>query len=413
MQRKDPADTPRGPSDLRFAEVECPSCGQVLATPEKAHDASESPAPEIVAPRKSLGKRHRRANGEGALYQRADGSWMASLATCRTTAGKRHRRTFSGRTKSEVVRKVAAHKELHGGFVVGASPYDLRALLMAWIAGAAGRRGAWAATTKATYENAAAHVYASKIAAVRLDRLEALHLADFLAGLAREKIGEPTRAKIYRTLRAALGSATAKQHGLRRNPMLDVDPVAEPKRGDVRPATQAEVERLVAAAANERLGSLFVVLVATGLRAGEAYALRWDAVDFAARVIHVRSTLSEIAGKRALKRPKTAGAARVVALGDIALGAFRRRRATAAKERHGSAYVWPQLDGKPPRRVDVEDAWARICTAAGLPDTLRVKDLRHTHVSPLIRDAGREAARLFDRLMSAKPSRAASHKKKR
>lgn len=380
----------------------------------------------------------RRAKGEGALYRRADGYWVAALTTRRATGGKQHRRTFYGRTKSEVLAKVAAHKEKHGGTVVGVSTYDLRALLTAWLAGATGRRGAWAATTKAIYETAAAHVYSADIADVRLDRLEALDLADFLAGLARAKIGEAMRAKVYRALRAALGSATAKQHGLRHNPMIDVDPVSEPK-GDVRPATQAEVRRLVAAAANERLGSLFVVLVATGLRVGEAYALRWDAVDLGARVIHVRSSMSEIAGKRALKRPKTEGSVRVVDLGDVALGALRQRRAIAATERHGSAYVWPQIDGEPLRRRNVERTWERICTAAKLPATLRIKDLRHTHASLLAEagvhplavaqrlghtsakitldryshaydDAGQRAAKQFDSIMAGKPSKTASHK---
>ncbi|MHB8144875.1 MAG: tyrosine-type recombinase/integrase [Gammaproteobacteria bacterium] len=390
-----------------------------------------------MPPTKSPGK-HRRAKGEGTLYLRPDGYWIATITTRRATGGQRHRRTFSGRTKSEVTRKVALHKEKHGGLVVGISSYDLRALLAAWIVGATGRRGAWAATTKATYETAAAHVYSAEIADVRLDLLDALDLADFLAGLARAKIGEPMRAKVYRMLRAALGSAVARQHGLRHNPMLDVDPVAEPK-GDVRPATQAEVKRLVAAAANERLGSLFAVLAATGLRPGEAYALRWDAVDFDARVIHVRSTMSEIAGKRALKRPKTAGSVRIVDLAAIALGALRQRSAIAAKERHGSAYVWPQIDGEPLRRRNVERAWARIRTAAELPATLRIKDLRHTHASLMAAagvhplavarqlghtsakmtldryshaydGSGRGAVKQFDSLMAGKPSKTAGLK---
>lgn len=380
----------------------------------------------------------RRAKGEGTLYKRADGYWVAAITVRRATGGRQHRRAFYGRTKSEVVCKIAEHREKHGGVVAGVSSYDLRALLTAWLAAAAGRRGAWAAATKDIYASAAAHVYSAEIADVRLDRLEALDLADFLAGLARAKIGEAMRAKVYRTLRAALGSATAKQHALRHNPMLDVDPVAEPK-GDVRPATQAEVKRLVAAAANERLGSLFVVLVATGLRPGEAYALRWDAVDFAARVIHVRSTLSEIGGERALKRPKTEGSFRIVALGDVALAALRQRRAIAAKERHGSAYVWSQSDGEPLRRRGVERTWARIRAAAKLPAPLRIKDLRHTHASLLAEagvhpvavaqrlghssakmtldrythsydDAGQKAAKQFDRLLSGKPSKTASHK---
>ena len=46
--------------------------------------------------------RNRRGNGEGSIYQRADGRWCATITVGYDERGKRRRRTVFGRTKKEV-----------------------------------------------------------------------------------------------------------------------------------------------------------------------------------------------------------------------------------------------------------------------------------------------------------------------
>ncbi len=57
----------------------------------------------------------RRANGEGSLYQRADGRWVAELDLGYAN-GRRRRRPLYGRTQAEVRAKLsAARHELDQG----------------------------------------------------------------------------------------------------------------------------------------------------------------------------------------------------------------------------------------------------------------------------------------------------------
>jgi integrase len=53
----------------------------------------------------------RRGNGEGSIYQRADGTWCATYATSYTQTGRRKRRTIFGKTKQAVQDKL--QKLLH------------------------------------------------------------------------------------------------------------------------------------------------------------------------------------------------------------------------------------------------------------------------------------------------------------
>ena len=51
--------------------------------------------------------RKRRGNGEGSLYQRADGTWCATISVGYDSQGKRKRRTIFGESKQDVQTKLA------------------------------------------------------------------------------------------------------------------------------------------------------------------------------------------------------------------------------------------------------------------------------------------------------------------
>ncbi len=61
----------------------------------------------------------RRGNGEGSIYQRADGKWRATLTIGHDENGKRKRRYLYGRTKGEVLEKINALRgDQRAGLVV-------------------------------------------------------------------------------------------------------------------------------------------------------------------------------------------------------------------------------------------------------------------------------------------------------
>src|SRR6188472_1663812 len=50
--------------------------------------------------------RKRRGRGEGSIYQRADGTWCATVSVGYNNDGKRKRRTLFGETKQKVQEKL-------------------------------------------------------------------------------------------------------------------------------------------------------------------------------------------------------------------------------------------------------------------------------------------------------------------
>jgi len=73
----------------------------------------------------------------------------------------------------------------------------------------------------------------------------------------------------------------------------------------------------------DRLQSLYVLAVHTGLRQGELLGLKWGDVDLEAGTLHVRRTLTTSKDGPLLTTPKTKGSRRTVKLSQTALEALR------------------------------------------------------------------------------------------
>ena len=79
-----------------------------------------------------------------------------------------------------------------------------------------------------------------------------------------------------------------------------------PRIGDStrRAMTADEARSLLEASADHRLGTLFTLLLETGLRRGEALGLRWDDVDLDGRSLNVCHTMIRVAGKLTATRAR-------------------------------------------------------------------------------------------------------------
>jgi integrase len=77
-------------------------------------------------------------------------------------------------------------------------------------------------------------------------------------------------------------------------------------------------EALLRAAEGTDLNALWVLLATTGLRIGEALALRWDDLDSRARTLRVNRTVF----RNVVSQPKTKSSRRTIKLSGLAIGAL-------------------------------------------------------------------------------------------
>jgi len=98
--------------------------------------------------------------------------------------------------------------------------------------------------------------------------------------------------------------------------------------------------RFLDASASHRFGPLYEFLAFTGLRRGEACALRWSDVVLEDRVLNVRSSLVQVGPKWIEGKPKTASGERRVDLGERTVGLLLMVQLAQGEDRKrwGAAY---------------------------------------------------------------------------
>lgn len=136
-----------------------------------------------------------------------------------------------------------------------------------------------------------------------------------------------------------------------------------------------EVERL-----EDGSGALVYLLAFGGLRWGEAAALRRGRCDLLRSQVHIREAVSEVRGEMHFGETKT-GKNRTIVLPGFLRDRLAAHMATAPGA-DAEAFVFADSKGGPLRNSNWRHrVWRRACEASGMPDGLRIHDLRHTAAS--------------------------------
>lgn len=167
----------------------------------------------------------------------------------------------------------------------------------------------------------------------------------------------------------------------------------------------------VAATGDDRLGALWATMLGTGLRRGEALALRWEDVDLDAGTLHVRRSVTTVRGQVVEddRGGKTDAAARRIVLGDDLVALLREHRKRQAEERLAAGPAWVdsgavfgEVDGRALHPNKASNTFSRAASTADLP-AIGLHGLRHTHATMLLR-AGVPIPAVAQRLGHANPS---------
>lgn len=249
------------------------------------------------------------------------------------------------------------------------------------------------------------HLGSMKLGSITGTRLTALYRKLEESGRRDHKDGDGLAPRTVRYLHtivhAALGDAV--QVGL-----LAVNPADKAKPPTAAQAASPELHYWEPAQLRAFLGwcdrdrdDLLVawqLLASTGMRRGEALALRWKDVDLERGVVSVRRNAVLVrehgAGEKVIVKPPKSGKARVIDIDPRTVAALKAQRALLAsidlQAARGDAVVLPARDGgvRHPERFS-RTFLSRLSRArkalgeAELP-MIRLHDLRHTHATALL-----------------------------
>lgn len=300
----------------------------------------------------------KRSNGEGSIYKRMkDGKFIRyeGQIVYTDSDGNRKRHTVYGRTRRDVV---DALDKVRDRLKEGAPVRDASGTVGAWLShwrDTALEAAAVKPATRSTYARLSKnHLEPAPFGALRLDRLRPSDIDALLVrlrdhtkpgkdGKAVPALADSTIRLIYATLRSGLDAAV-RDGLIARNPALKV---AQPRveRREARHITTAELQTLLAAAKEYRYYPAVALLAATGMRRGEALALRWDAVDLDAGTARITATLGAVGGRLMFSEPKTTRSRRTVPIPPSVVALLRRHRTAQKAERLRAGNQWQDKTG--------------------------------------------------------------------
>ena len=253
--------------------------------------------------------------------------------------GQTQRRTVYGRTQADVRAKL---KDARQRVEVGDPVKDAAITLSSWLED-------WTATAleASDRKQATKDLYATMVRShlkpalghVELGKLKPSDVEALIVRKRSEGLSASTIRTIYTVLRGAL--EVAVRDGLvRRNVAATVRRPAR-ERTEAVYLTTGQAQQLLTVLAGDRLEALYRLMLATGLRRGEALALRWDDVDLLTEnVLRVRGTLSRTSKGLEITEPKTERSRRTVPLPRAAVEALKAHRKRQAADQLAAGRAW-------------------------------------------------------------------------
>ncbi len=324
----------------------------------------------------------------GSVIKRGK-SWSYVVDLGRDPATGRRRQRWKGGWATKREAELALHRVLGrvgSGEVADAGALTVGAFLEQWLVGL---RPSLKPTTAKSYGDVVKWHVQPRLGAIRLSELNALHLqglyADLYAnGKARGKGGLSARTVqyVHRILGHALRDAVA--WGLIvKSPAALVKPPRVVQR-DVQAWTPDQARRFLELVDGDRLYTMWVVFLSTGLRRSEVAGLRWSDVNLDAGMLAVRQTRVSVGWQVHTSDPKTRSSRRTVSLDARVVAVLRAHRRRQLEERLAwgeawveSGYVFCVENGEPIHPEDISTAFERLVKQLGLPE-VRLHDLRHT-----------------------------------
>lgn len=369
-----------------------------------ADEAAEEPGKQQVAER-----RHQRGKHDGTtFYDKSRDLWRGALML----DGQRYR--FSGKTERDVKRKMAEKRqEYYNWALTEPNKITVGQLVTDWLENVVKKRRR--ATTYSQYESPLRVYFLPRFGTKLARDLNARTLERFYAELedgtapahyktdqdgeaktGRARRGRGLAAKSIRNLHTGLHAAferAVRHRQIPRNPADGVELPSLPRRKQL-PIDVDDLMRLLSRSAAEYAAEthdgypLWVFLAHTGLRIGEALALRWANVDLDGGWFTVEEDLDI---SRKVGEVKTEAGYREVPLTTSALAALNEHKARQDEHRRAlvegyedNDLVFATATGKPSSERNALRSLMRLTARAELGAHVTPHDFRRMCASLLV-----------------------------
>lgn len=322
-----------------------------------------------------------------------------------THDGHQIQKSFTGATQREVIEKAQAYQMHQCG-----SPISENLTLGEWL-------DRWSTDylnsvkpyTRVSYMQHIKNHIAPALGHIRLTELKGPDIQRFYNELLRsgakvpahnkdgsvkKRNGSPVyvsaslSAKTVRNIHGVLHKAleqAVKVELLRTNPSDTCD-LPRSERPEIQPLDKADIAKLMEAVRGHRYEMLYLTMLFTGLRRGEACGLLWDCVDLDRGTIIINKQLQSVPGQPGSYRLVTTknGKSRTLVVAPFVVGLLKelqekqeQMRADIGEMWDKTGYVFCNDFGGHLSTSTVYHNYKKIVASIGLPDS-RLHDLRHS-----------------------------------
>jgi integrase len=324
----------------------------------------------------------KRGNNEGSIAQRKDGRWEARVSL---PNGKR--KSIYGK-KYEDVRKQMNQviRDAEEGVLPVDERQTVQQYLTSWLDIRKHRVDASSIARYRRYLKAAIDAFGS----TTLAKLKPQQIQKLYAELLDKGWAASTVESLHKTLSSAYKDAV-KMGAVQKSIMRQVV-APRPIEKEMQVLNPEQAKQLLAGAQGERFEAVYAVVLSTGLRAGEVFALQWKDIDFNQHTLTIRSAWQRAGTKYIMTQPKTRRSRRIIALSQLAIDALMKHRARLEQESIHAGSLWsPQYDLVFPnfhgKVIDFTNFTTKhlhpLLRKLNLPE-IRFHDLRHTAATLLL-----------------------------
>ncbi len=331
----------------------------------------------------------RRANLEGSIYQRnQDGLWCGVIVTGYSSTGRMVRKTVTAKTRAEVVTKLKTlQRQIDDGLPAPDTRMTVKTLLERWHDDVLSIQVQPLAASN--YNTIYTRHIVPSLGRKTVTHLTAAHIDALISAKVQEGLSVSTVRRIRHVLSQALDQGVRWGVVTRNVAKLTKGPKAQRVEG--RTLTPKQARTLCKALLTEDHGALYLTMLQTGIRRGEALGLKWTDVDLVKATLTIRRQLQRnSAGVLVTIDTKTAKSRRTVNLSPGVVGALKTLKASQAADKRAagpawddSGFVFTRALGMPldPRNVGKE--FATITEGAGLGHWTP-HELRHSAASLML-----------------------------